>query len=138
MPYEVQNCFVATQMLRYGQVIPESVRRGYIKGTNIENGSRYLQMLKCDKTLPNKTNFGRFEVRIFADNNRTECKYCRRSIWVATKQFWTSYGISLMVTFVIVFSTSKNETDLFLRVNPLIISLSFVSESSTDTMQLFS
>ena len=34
-------------------------------------------MLKCDKTLPNKTNFGRFEVRIFADNNRTECKYCR-------------------------------------------------------------
>ena len=29
------------------------------------------------KTLPNKTNFGRFEVRIFADNNRTECKYCR-------------------------------------------------------------
>ena len=77
MPYEVQNCFVATQMLRYGQVIPESVRRGYIKGTNIENGSRYLQMLKCDKTLPNKTNFGRFEVRIFADNNRTECKYCR-------------------------------------------------------------
>ena len=42
-----------------------------------KNGSRYLQMLKCDKTLPNKTNFGRFEVRIFADNNRTECKYCR-------------------------------------------------------------
>ena len=77
MPYEVQNCFVATQMFRYGQVIPESVRRGYIKGTNIENRSRYLQMLKCDKTLPNKTNFGRFEVRIFADNNRTECKYCR-------------------------------------------------------------
>ena len=29
MPYEVQNCFVATQMPRYGQVIPESVRRGY-------------------------------------------------------------------------------------------------------------
>jgi len=62
MPYEVQNCFVATQMLRYGQVIPESVRRGYIKGTNIENGSRYLQMLKCDKTLPNKTNFGRLKL----------------------------------------------------------------------------
>jgi hypothetical protein len=34
-------------------------------------------MLKCDKTLPNKTNFGRIEDRIFADNNRTECKYCR-------------------------------------------------------------
>ena len=84
MPYEVQNCFVATQMLRYGQVIPDSVRRGYIKGTNIENGSRYLQMLKCDKTLPNKTNFGRFEVRIFADNNRTECKYCRTTNFVET------------------------------------------------------
>ena len=28
MPYEVQNCFVATQMLRYGQVIPESCAGG--------------------------------------------------------------------------------------------------------------
>jgi hypothetical protein len=77
MPYEVKNCFVATQMLRYGQAIPASVRRGYIEGTNMEYGSRDLQMLKCDKTLPNETNFDRFEVRIFADNNRTECKYGR-------------------------------------------------------------
>jgi hypothetical protein len=43
-------------MLRYGQVIPESVRRGYIKGTNIENESR---------TLPNKTNFGTYNASGF-------------------------------------------------------------------------
>ena len=26
--------------------------------------------------MPNRTNFGRFEVRVFADNNRTKCIHC--------------------------------------------------------------
>jgi hypothetical protein len=39
-PYEVSDCYIATQMMKYGEVIPGSVRRGHIKGTNIENGSR--------------------------------------------------------------------------------------------------
>jgi hypothetical protein len=39
-------------MMKYGEIIPGSVRRGYIKGTNIENGSRYLQIIKCAPTLP--------------------------------------------------------------------------------------
>jgi hypothetical protein len=56
--------------------IPGSLRRGYIKDTHVENGSRYLQILNCIPTLPNRTKFDRFEVRVFADNNRTECVHC--------------------------------------------------------------
>ena len=64
LPYELDNCFVATQMLKYGAVIPGSVKRGKIKGTEIDNGSRYLQILNCVHTLPNR-------------NNRTECVFCK-------------------------------------------------------------
>lgn len=64
-------------MIKYGKPVPGSVRRGVIKGTNIENGSRYLQVMDCVSTLPNRTVFGRFPVRIFADNNRTQCQYCQ-------------------------------------------------------------
>jgi hypothetical protein len=54
-PFEVSDCYIATQMMKYGEIIPESVRRGYIKGTNIENGSRYLQIIKCAPTLPHNS-----------------------------------------------------------------------------------
>ena len=76
-PFEVNDCYIATQMMKYGKVVPGSVKRGYIRGTDIENGSRYLQIINCVPTLPNRTMFGRFEVRIFADNNRTPCVYCK-------------------------------------------------------------
>jgi hypothetical protein len=48
-------------------------------GTHIENGSRYLQIINCAPTLPNRTDFGRFEVRFFADNNRTQCLHCKQT-----------------------------------------------------------
>jgi len=78
-PYELDNCYIATQMLKYGEVIPGSLRRGYIKDTHVENGSRYLQILNCIPTLPNKTKFYPFEMRVFADNNRTECVHCGKN-----------------------------------------------------------
>ena len=78
-PYEVSDCYIATQMMKYGEVIPGSVRRGHIKGTHIENGSRYLQIINCAPTLPNRTDFGRFEVRLFADNNRIRCLHCKQA-----------------------------------------------------------
>ncbi|CAG2246192.1 CNBP [Mytilus edulis] len=64
------------EIIRFGKVVPGSIKRGVIKGTNIENGSRYIDILECDSVLPNRTSFGRFEVRLFADNNRTPCIYC--------------------------------------------------------------
>ncbi|CAG2214473.1 CNBP [Mytilus edulis] len=75
-PYELDNLYIVAQMLRFGKVVPGSLKRGVIKGTNIENGSRYIDILECDTVLPNRTSFGRFEVRLFADNNRTPCIYC--------------------------------------------------------------
>ena len=49
-PYEVSDCYIATQMMKYGEVIPGSVRRGYIKGTNIENGSRFTLSFPMNTT----------------------------------------------------------------------------------------
>jgi hypothetical protein len=39
--------FIATHMSKYGQVVSGSIKRGVIKGTNIENGTRYVQILNC-------------------------------------------------------------------------------------------
>ncbi|CAG2194773.1 CNBP [Mytilus edulis] len=78
LPYELNDCYVATQMLQYGKVVPGSVKRGYIRGKNIENGSRYIQIINCAPTIPNKTTFGRYDVRMFADNGRTECIHCKQ------------------------------------------------------------
>jgi lipid-binding SYLF domain-containing protein len=44
-PSEVRDQFIATHMSKYGQVINGSIKRGVIKGTNIENGTRYVQIL---------------------------------------------------------------------------------------------
>ena len=36
-PYELDNCYIATQMLKYGEIIPGSVRRGYMLRTDRDN-----------------------------------------------------------------------------------------------------
>ncbi|KAK3107436.1 hypothetical protein FSP39_014586 [Pinctada imbricata] len=65
------------KLLRVG-IIPGSVRHGYIKykETQIDNGTRYLQILNCVPNLPTSTHFGTFAVRLYADNGRTPCTYC--------------------------------------------------------------
>ncbi|CAG2246415.1 unnamed protein product [Mytilus edulis] len=72
-PYELDDRYIVAQMIRFGQIVPGSVKRGYIKGTEIENGARYIDILNCEPVLPLRTSLGRFEVRLFADNNRTPC-----------------------------------------------------------------
>jgi hypothetical protein len=44
-PCEVSDQFIATHMSKYGQVINGSIKRGVIKGTNIENGTRYVDII---------------------------------------------------------------------------------------------
>ncbi|XP_062585155.1 uncharacterized protein LOC134246823 [Saccostrea cucullata] len=78
-PIELPDTFITTNMMQYGQVVAGSIKHGTIKNTSIENGTRYLQILNCAPTLPNRTKFGDHEVRIFADNNRTQCPYCGKS-----------------------------------------------------------
>jgi hypothetical protein len=55
-PCEVSDQFIATHMSKYGQVINGSIKRGVIKGTTIENGTRYAQILNCAPIFPVRTN----------------------------------------------------------------------------------
>ena len=63
-------------MTRFGNIVQGSMRRGKIKGSSVENGTRYLQMTGIKQAVPVSNKFGRFEVRIFCDNNKILCKFC--------------------------------------------------------------
>ncbi|CAC5411151.1 CNBP [Mytilus coruscus] len=78
-PVEFSDHAVCTFMRQYGEVVQDSLLRGTIRGTNIETGTRYIQLINCVSTIPNITKLGRFEIRLFADNNRTQCRYCSRT-----------------------------------------------------------
>jgi hypothetical protein len=45
-----------------GDVVQGSLRRGMIKGTNIETGTRYMQLTNCAPLIPIMSKFGRFDV----------------------------------------------------------------------------
>ena len=62
-------------MKSFGEVVENSLRRGKVRGTEIETGTRYVQMVNVQNVLPIKAKLGRFNVRIFSDN-KTECKIC--------------------------------------------------------------
>lgn len=76
-PYELSDSFVLHHMKPYGDIVEHSLKRGKIKGTDIDTGTRYLQMVHVREVLPNKVNLGRFRVRIFSDN-KTECRFCKK------------------------------------------------------------
>ncbi|KAK3083605.1 hypothetical protein FSP39_000185 [Pinctada imbricata] len=78
-PYELRDEVIVTFMSQFGQVVPSSVKRGTIKGTEIENGTRYLNIIGCAPTLPLRAKIGRFDIRIFANNKRTPCFRCGES-----------------------------------------------------------
>ena len=76
---ELADITICTYMSQFGDVVHGSIKRGVVKGTNIETGTRYIQIVNCAPTIPNLTNFGSFNVRLFADNNRTACRHCNRT-----------------------------------------------------------
>ncbi|WAR29118.1 hypothetical protein MAR_002686 [Mya arenaria] len=75
-PYEMPDSMITAHMSKYGDIVSGSVARGKIKWTNIDNGSRYLNIINCVPVLPLKDYIGQFTIRIFADNNRTPCRHC--------------------------------------------------------------
>jgi hypothetical protein len=77
LPVELDDKFVVSNMMKYGVVVDDSIRRGTIKDTQIQTGTRYLNLLNCNAIIPNTTQFGEYDVRLFADNNKTECKHCQ-------------------------------------------------------------
>ncbi|WAR08556.1 LOW QUALITY PROTEIN: hypothetical protein MAR_018514 [Mya arenaria] len=53
-PYEMPDSMITAHMSKYGDIVSGSVARGKIKGTNIDNGSRYLKIINCVPVLPLK------------------------------------------------------------------------------------
>ena len=74
-PYELDDLFLIEHLRKYGEVIENSLRRGKIRGTEIETGTRYVKLVNCKEAIPVQTSFGRFRVRILSDN-KTECRIC--------------------------------------------------------------
>ena len=74
-PYELSDYFLIEHMRKYGDVVENSLRRGKIHGTEIETGTRYVQLTNCKEAIPIQTSFGRFKLRIFLDN-KTKCRTC--------------------------------------------------------------
>jgi len=75
-PYEMADSTLIAHLSQYGEILSGSIARGKIKGSDIENGTRYVKILNCVPVLPLKDDIGRFTIRMFADNNRTPCRYC--------------------------------------------------------------
>lgn len=75
-PIELSDQFIVSCMEKYGKVVSGSIKRGKIKDTEIETGTRYMQLLDAVSVVPNETTFGNFKVRLFCDNDRTKCIYC--------------------------------------------------------------
>ena len=74
-PYELSDEHIIYHMKMFGEVVEHSFKRGTILGTDIETGTRYLQMVNVKEPIPIKVKLGRFNVRIFTDN-KTVCKVC--------------------------------------------------------------
>ena len=75
-PYELSDSYILHHLNIYGDVVENSLRRGTIKGTSIETGTRYIQMVNVKNVLPTSVSLGRFKVRLFSDN-KTECRTCK-------------------------------------------------------------
>jgi hypothetical protein len=78
-PCELRDIAICGYISKFAEVVQDSLRIGSIKGTNIQTGTLYLQLTNCIPIIHNTTKFGRFTIRIFADNNRAQYIYCSRT-----------------------------------------------------------
>ena len=72
----MSNEVIIAHLSKYGDLVAGSLQRGKIKGTEIDKGTRYIKILNCVPRLPLRDQIGRFQIRLFADNNRTPCRFC--------------------------------------------------------------
>ena len=59
-PYEMLDDEVIAALADYGNVVEGSIRRGKVKHTNIENGTRYLALDDAKKIIPGTLSMGEF------------------------------------------------------------------------------
>ena len=75
-PAEMQDNAIVTALQPHGDVLPESMTHGKIKGTNVETGTRYVKMVNVKAPIPTEISIGRFAIRVYCDNGKTECRHC--------------------------------------------------------------
>ena len=75
-PYEMNDDSLMSAFEKYGEVVRKSTRRGVVKGTSIQTGTRYLGRYDANEIIPTIITVEDFELRVFCDNSRTECKHC--------------------------------------------------------------
>ena len=66
-PYELDDLFLIEYLRQYGEVVEHSMKRGKVKGTDTETGTRYVQLVNS-RIIPIVTTFGRVKIRLFSDN----------------------------------------------------------------------
>ena len=73
-PYELDDRFLIEYLKQCGEVLENSMKCGTVRRTDIESGTRCVQLVNC-RIIPTVTTFGRFKVRLLSDN-KTECEFC--------------------------------------------------------------
>ena len=76
-PVEMKDINLITMLSCYGDVIPNSMNHGKIKGTEIETGTRYAKLLNVPNPIPTEVQVGHFMIRVFCDNGKTVCSFCQ-------------------------------------------------------------
>ena len=76
-PVEMNDLCLKAALQPYGDIISNSIKRGKIKNSEVETGTRYLRMLNVEDPIPGEIQVGRFTIRVFCDNGKTECIYCK-------------------------------------------------------------
>ncbi len=81
-PIEMNDAAIASALQAYGTVVQGSIRRGKIRGTEIETGTRYLSMVNVeeDEYIPRTLDIGRFTLRVFCDHNAPQSRRCYRCL----------------------------------------------------------
>ena len=75
-PYEMNDMVVTSALAAYAEVVKCSIRRGKVKDSEIETGTQYMSLYDAKDIVPSTVTVGDFDLRVFCDNNRTECKHC--------------------------------------------------------------
>ena len=75
-PVEMDDIAITSALSAHGEIVQSSIKRGKIKGTEIETGTRYLAMTNVEDVIPIDMTIGSFNVRVYCDNNRTRCIHC--------------------------------------------------------------
>ena len=75
-PFELPNDDLITTLSAYGNVVRRSMRMGTIKGTQVKTGTRYVEIIDVDGPIPTELKAGEYNIRVFCDNGKTECRHC--------------------------------------------------------------